>query len=48
MVDDRMHLWDIAALVPIITEAGGVISDWRGQPVSVAGDPGGFIGDSIA
>ena len=27
-----MNPWDIAALVPIIRGAGGVISDWYGGP----------------
>lgn len=31
MVDDRLSPWDVAALVPIIEEAGGCITDWRGQ-----------------
>lgn len=31
MVDDRLSPWDVAALVPIIEEAGGVLTDWEGQ-----------------
>ncbi|MEY4940176.1 MAG: hypothetical protein RIQ93_1911 [Verrucomicrobiota bacterium] len=31
-VDPIMNAWDIAALVPIIRGAGGVITDWRGGP----------------
>jgi histidinol phosphatase-like enzyme (inositol monophosphatase family) len=31
MMDDRMGLWDIAALIPVIEEAGGVITDWAGR-----------------
>ena len=30
-LDPIMNPWDIAALVPIIRGAGGVISDWRGN-----------------
>ena len=30
MCDPIMNPWDIAALVPVIRGAGGVISDWRG------------------
>ena len=30
MLDPIMNPWDIAALVPIIRGAGGVISDWQG------------------
>lgn len=32
MVDPIMNPWDIAALVPVIRGAGGVISDWQGGP----------------
>jgi len=38
MVDDVMSDWDGAALFPIITEAGGVYSDWRGRPTPFGGD----------
>ena len=31
MADDRLSLWAYTPLVPIIREAGGVITDWRGQ-----------------
>jgi len=31
MVDDRMGLWDVAALGPIIDEAGGTFTDWQGR-----------------
>ncbi len=35
MCDPIMNPWDIAALVPIIRGAGGVITDWSGgEPVS--------------
>ncbi len=30
MVDPIMNPWDIAALVPVIRGAGGVITDWQG------------------
>jgi len=32
MLDPIMALWDIAALQPILTEAGGSLTDWQGQP----------------
>jgi histidinol phosphatase-like enzyme (inositol monophosphatase family) len=38
MVDDRMNPWDAAPLLPIITEAGGVFTDWRGQRTAFGGD----------
>lgn len=31
MMDPRMHLWDVAALKPIIEEAGGKFFDWNGR-----------------
>lgn len=31
MVDDRMNPWDVAALIPVVEEAGGVITDWTGH-----------------
>jgi histidinol-phosphatase len=30
MVDHGVHAWDIAALIPIVEEAGGVFTDWNG------------------
>ena len=41
MVDPIANPWDIAAFVPIIEEAGGVLTDWCGKP-------GAFGGDAIA
>ena len=31
MVDPAMHLWDNAALLPIVQEAGGSFTDWDGR-----------------
>jgi histidinol-phosphatase len=41
MIDDVVAPWDTAALYPIITEAGGTFTDWRG-------DAGAFGGEVIA
>ena len=38
MVDDVMSAWDAAALLPIIVEAGGVYTDWRGRATAFGGD----------
>lgn len=38
MVDDRLSPWDAASLIPIITEAGGVYSDWSGGTAVDGGD----------
>ena len=32
MVDPEMSIWDAAALLPIVQEAGGHFLDWSGQP----------------
>ncbi len=38
MVDDMMSAWDAAAVQPIITEAGGRFTDWRGCDTAFGGD----------
>jgi len=38
MIDPGMNLWDAAAVQPVIEEAGGVFSDWQGQPSVHSGD----------
>jgi histidinol-phosphatase len=38
MVDDVISDWDGAAFMPIITEAGGVFTDWRGRATAFGGD----------
>ncbi len=37
MLDPIMNLWDCAALLPILQEAGGTFTDWQGQP-TIHGD----------
>jgi len=32
MLDPLMNIWDCAALLPIVTEAGGTFTDWNGRP----------------
>ena len=32
MADPIMAPWDVAALVPVVEEAGGVFTDWDGRP----------------
>jgi histidinol-phosphatase len=31
MLDPAMNVWDCAALLPVIEEAGGTFTDWRGE-----------------
>jgi histidinol phosphatase-like enzyme (inositol monophosphatase family) len=38
MVDPFMHLWDAAAIQPIIDEAGGIFVDWRGNRTVHSGE----------
>src|SRR2546421_2733304 len=37
MVEPELSLWDMAALVPIVTEAGGTFTDLTGQPGPAGG-----------
>ncbi len=37
-VDPVMSLWDAAALLPILTEAGGLFLSWDGQPTTTGGN----------
>jgi histidinol-phosphatase len=37
MVDAIMAPWDSAALAPVITEAGGIFTDWYGAPTAFGG-----------
>lgn len=32
MIDPRMHIWDAAAVQPVLEAAGGAFTDWNGQP----------------
>jgi histidinol phosphatase-like enzyme (inositol monophosphatase family) len=45
MTDGVLHTWDAVPLVPIIEEAGGVITDWLGGP---AGFGAGAIATNAA
>ena len=38
MVDDVVNVWDAAAMKPIIEEAGGVFTSWRGESTAFGGD----------
>jgi myo-inositol-1(or 4)-monophosphatase len=45
IVESMLHRWDVAALVPVVEGAGGVITNWQGGTcyeggqVVAAGDP---------
>jgi inositol-phosphate phosphatase/L-galactose 1-phosphate phosphatase/histidinol-phosphatase len=36
--EGTMELYDYAALVPIVQGAGGILTDWKGQPLGMEGD----------
>ena len=38
VAEATMQPWDWAALVPVVTGAGGSITDWSGQPLRPGGD----------
>jgi histidinol-phosphatase len=38
MLDPVMNLWDCAALLPIVEEAGGTFTDWRGVKTAAGGN----------
>jgi histidinol phosphatase-like enzyme (inositol monophosphatase family) len=38
MADDVLSDWDAAALLPIVVEAGGAFTDWRGRTTAFGGD----------
>jgi histidinol phosphatase-like enzyme (inositol monophosphatase family) len=38
MLDPRMNPWDCAALIPIVQEAGGTFTDWKGRVALDGGD----------
>ena len=36
VLDPVMSIWDNAALLPVVTEAGGIFTDWSGNPTHTA------------
>ncbi|WP_146592748.1 histidinol-phosphatase [Novipirellula galeiformis] len=38
MVDPMCNAWDVAAIMPIVEEAGGKFTDWKGEPTVRGGD----------
>lgn len=50
MVDPAMHVWDAAAIQPVIEEAGGTFSDWRGERTIFGGEgvaTNGLVRDEV-
>jgi len=44
MLDPIVSSWDCAALLPVVAEAGGTLTDWRGAPTIHGGDAIGTNG----
>jgi histidinol phosphatase-like enzyme (inositol monophosphatase family) len=44
MVDPVCNAWDVAAILPILTEAGGKFTDWKGEATIRGGDGVGTNG----
>lgn len=38
MLDPVMNIWDCAALLPVVSEAGGTFTDWKGQTTIEGGN----------
>ena len=38
MLDPILSVWDCAALLPILQEAGGTFTDWNGQATIYGGE----------
>jgi len=38
VLDPVVNIWDTAAVLPIVTEAGGTFTDWSGNPTHTAGE----------
>lgn len=44
MIDPECNAWDVAAILPVVTEAGGIFTDWSGNPTTRGGDGVGTNG----
>ncbi len=44
MVDPVCNAWDVAAIQPVVVEAGGQFTDWKGNPTCRGGDGVGTNG----
>lgn len=45
VLEAGLKAWDIEAAIPIITGAGGLVTDWRGEPVGAHGGQVAIAGD---
>jgi histidinol phosphatase-like enzyme (inositol monophosphatase family) len=47
VVETGLKAWDIDAAIPVIAGAGGITTDWEGQPVGVHGGRIAIAGDRV-
>ncbi len=50
MVDPALNVWDAAAVLPVIIEAGGQFTDWHGRPTIYNGEgiaSNGLVHDEV-
>lgn len=47
MIDPECNAWDVAAILPILTEAGGRFTDWKGAATVRGGDGIGTGGGEL-
>jgi histidinol phosphatase-like enzyme (inositol monophosphatase family) len=45
VIEAGLKSWDIEAAIPVIEGAGGLVTDWRGQPVGASGGQVAIVGD---
>ena len=46
VVEAGLGLYDVCALAPVVSEAGGVIRQWDGEPVRLSGYDGTIVAAS--
>ena len=37
VIESGLHRWDVAALVPVVENAGGIVTDWQGGSCAEGG-----------
>ena len=50
MIDPECNAWDVAAILPIVAEAGGKFTDWKGNATTRGGDgvgTNGWLHDAV-
>jgi fructose-1,6-bisphosphatase/inositol monophosphatase family enzyme len=45
VLEAGLRSWDVEAAVPVIAGAGGLVTDWRGQPIGRHGGQMAIAGD---